>query len=412
MGRFSEWISNGAADQALVREKNRILHLQWLDEQQNQRRLLGGPDPQNTGGNRRDPVIWNAMPGQQQQPFQAGQIPGQPPPQGLLGMAQTPSLLNSGGYTDQQRQTYDRAFPADALKRMGEAMNPGPRKITAYAPGAQPTYEDTGQPAGPQVPFAPKEPTAPIGRVKNLPNRMAIQQEWGPAGWSNVGTPYSLDAPREQKEAPGLGKVYQDTYGGAPPPNHVPEVVNGKLTGRTVPMPGSEADPAVVERKRVTELRTARPKVESALNQTVAEFDKTLGVIDDIMSPDNDTGLGDVTGFGGTWLGRAITPPGLQSAKVQAKINQLKGRAFLGGIAQMKAASPTGATGLGATSEKEGQAVTDAQAALDQAQNLTDYKAALTQYRKAIADAKANIKSTFDKEYAVGGGGWSAVEVK
>ena len=42
----------------------------------------------------------------------------------------------------------------------------------------------------------PEEPSAPTTRVRNLPNRMAQQQQWNPGtnDWDDVGAPYALDA--------------------------------------------------------------------------------------------------------------------------------------------------------------------------------------------------------------------------
>lgn len=194
-------------------------------------------------------------------------------------------------------------------------------------------------------------------------------------------------------------QIYEETYGKLET-GMSPEVVGGRFTGKQVPTQGSSKDPATIEQNRLRELEAAFPKVSGAVDNTVGELDKTIAAIDEIISPQNDTGLGDITGFGGTAVGDAMTLPGSEGAKVRAKVKQVEGRAFLAGLQTMKASSPSGATGLGATSEREGAAVTQAQAALDRAQSKEDYTKALRDYRSALVDARKNIRTTFESEYA------------
>lgn len=229
-------------------------------------------------------------------------------------------------------------------------------------------------------------------------------------------------APKEDKPK-SIADVFRNKFGSGIPENYQPVLgPDGQPTGATKPITGSVADPEVIEQKRVRDLQASLPKAQGAFNGALSELDKTIGIVDEVLAPESDTGLGDVTGFGGTGVGSLFTLPGSDATKVQAKIDQLKGRAFLSGLATLKAASPNGSTGLGATSETEGKKVQDAQAALNQAQSAEDFKAALKEYRKALVEAKANIANTFREEFAPAfgagrpmqagaSGGWSAVEV-
>lgn len=254
----------------------------------------------------------------------------------------------------------------------------------------------------------PKPPEGfKVGQSREIQRgSLKVFQEFDGQKWNDISSGPAF-APREAKEAPGLGKQYLDTFGGAIPANHMPEIVNGKMTSRTVPIPGSEADPAVIETKRVQTLKQALPKAQGALDSTIADIKQTEDLIDEILSPASDTGLGDVTGFGGGTVGDAFTLGGTEGAKVRAKTKQLEARTMLDSLANLKASSPTGASGMGALSEREGEALRNARAALDRTQDMASYKAALVKYKEALAGTKTRLQSTFQQEYApvMGGGG-------
>lgn len=209
-----------------------------------------------------------------------------------------------------------------------------------------------------------------------------------------------MEAAKRPPQAPMTPvEMYQKNVG-ALEPGMTPEIVDGRITTRQVPIPNSSKDPAVIEQKRVKDLELSLPKTSAALQSSIGEFDKTIAAIDDVLDPQNAEGLGDVTGFGGTTIGKMLTPAGGDAARVQARLNQIRGRTFIAGMNALKAASPTGATGLGAASEREGENVIQAQAALDQAQSDEDYANALREYKAALVQAKNTIATTFQQEYA------------
>lgn len=205
--------------------------------------------------------------------------------------------------------------------------------------------------------------------------------------------------PAAPKEPKTPVQLYEERYGKIEP-GMSPEIANGVLTGRQIPAAGASKDPATIETARVKDLELSLPKASAALQSSLGEFDKTITAIDEVLSPDNAEGLGDVTGFGGTSIGKMLTPAGGDAARVQARLDQIRGRTFIAGMNALKAASPTGATGLGAASEREGENVIQAQAALNQAQSDEDYAKALREYKAALVQAKNTIASTFQQEYA------------
>ncbi len=78
---------------------------------------------------------------------------------------------------------------------------------------------------------------------------------------------------------------------------------------------------------------------------------------------------------------------------------------MLGALSDLKANSPTGASGLGALSEKEGEALRNAAAALDRTQDIDSYKTALGNYKKSLQATKGRLADAFQKEFAPALGG-------
>jgi hypothetical protein len=226
----------------------------------------------------------------------------------------------------------------------------------------------------------PRDPSAPLS-----PERFAQEKDLRRAS----------QAPQKAK---GAGELYKDKFGGDVESGMRPELdANGVPTGKQVPIEGGAKDPKVIEEKRQTDLRNILPKTRSALDASLKDIDATLDVIQRIR--DNPTGLGDVTGFGGTGIGKFLTLSGGDAAKAQSDIDQLTGKRFLAGMSALKAQSPTGSTGLGAASEREGQNVISASAALNQEQGDKDYLSRLDDYEKSLKGAKSNLESVFRSEF-------------
>lgn len=111
--------------------------------------------------------------------------------------------------------------------------------------------------------------------------------------------------------------------------------------------------------------------------KSIETADRTLTAIDNIL---NDPALPQAVGIGG------ILPaiPGTDQAGVIAKIDQLKGQAFLEAFNTLK--------GGGQITEVEGKKATDAIARLDRAQNLEDFTTALNELRSIVEAAKARAE--------------------
>lgn len=120
--------------------------------------------------------------------------------------------------------------------------------------------------------------------------------------------------------------------------------------------------------------------VERAIDAPAAiqQADTMLTTIDEIL---NDENLGWATGVTGGFLA-AI--PGTETRGTRARMNKLEGQAFLQAFESLK--------GGGAITEIEGQKATQAIAALDAAQNETDYRRALNSLRAVVVSAKARAE--------------------
>ena len=302
---------------------------------------------------------------------------------------------------------FDR--PAEPTERYAGAMaqiQDNPRAQIAAGPGVmdlakqfqapKPTYQNVdglglveipGDGSGPKVALG--TPKAPVEPKRYVVNGALVDQEGKPL----------YTAPKTEAQKTPV-EIYESIVGKLEPGMTAEVGPDGNITRRQIPMPGASKDPETIESTRVKDLELSLPKASAALESSVGEFNKTIAAIDDVLSPENATGLGDVTGFGGTAFGKLFTLPGGAGERVQGRLDQIRGRTFIAGLNALKATSPTGATGLGAASEREGENVIQAQAALNQAQSDEDYANALKEYRKALVGAKERLAGTFRQEYA------------
>lgn len=105
----------------------------------------------------------------------------------------------------------------------------------------------------------------------------------------------------------------------------------------------------------------------------------------------NHRGVEGITGRWGRWVGEpgafaqfATTFSSDDAGAALALYKQVTGGTFLAGLAKLKSASKTGATGLGAVSEREGDKVQSDAAALDRLQQPVDFRKQLGTYISEI----------------------------
>ncbi|MCD1644813.1 YcbK family protein [Aurantimonas coralicida] len=126
------------------------------------------------------------------------------------------------------------------------------------------------------------------------------------------------------------------------------------------------------QRSMGTEVGKGQGQAITSAPSQISSADQSLGLIDDIL---DDPNLGNVTG----WQGQLPTFQS-QNIDVEAKVDQLKGRAFAEAIQQM--------VGLGALSDAEGKAILQGAARLDYRQSDAGFKRSLGDLRSSIEKAR------------------------
>jgi hypothetical protein len=164
--------------------------------------------------------------------------------------------------------------------------------------------------------------------------------------------------------------------------------------------PLNEKDQAKVDDKKIAQ--------ESAYKEAVAS---AQGQYDAAVELYSHPGLNGILGPLGSKIGRA-GPGGEESALTtamnigsrQASLNastvwdRVVGGTFLAGLAKLKAASPTGSTGLGAVSDVEGQKVQAAAASLGRLQNLSSMRQHIAGYVQSIVEGVQRLGAAAAKE--------------
>lgn len=139
--------------------------------------------------------------------------------------------------------------------------------------------------------------------------------------------------------------------------------------------------------KRDQEVRDRATTVES----TRSNIDNSLSTIDRVLK---NPSLNDVLGsFEGGWMGAAKNVFSDEAQDVIADIETIKSQTFLNQLQKLKDASSTGASGLGALSEKEGERLMNGIQSLSRKQsekqftsNLQEVQRLLLKTRKTLSD--------------------------
>ena len=141
---------------------------------------------------------------------------------------------------------------------------------------------------------------------------------------------------------------------------------------------------APMPEKEVVKAGAAENKANAAYSEAMAGLQRQY---DAAVALHNHPGVEGITGRWGKWVGEDGMFPQLptwlsgdDARSALALYKQVTGGAFLAGLSKLKSASSTGATGLGAVSEKEGDKVQSDAAALDRLQEAQDFRRQLATY--------------------------------
>lgn len=166
--------------------------------------------------------------------------------------------------------------------------------------------------------------------------------------------------------------------------------VNSNLTAQTAGLKSK----AEVIGKTAGENLVTLPKAQQALNQAAYEAAKQIKNAGKVE--------GQVAGEG-SWAVGAIdanTPSFLPSTvDTIANIDQIDANNFINALGGLKAASPTGSTGLGAVSEAEGAKVQRGNFNFDRSQSEPQFLRNLGDYKAQIRNSLKNTVDVFNKTY-------------
>ncbi len=142
------------------------------------------------------------------------------------------------------------------------------------------------------------------------------------------------------------------------------------------------------------ENQTMLPKAQQALNQAAFEAAKQIRNASRVE--------GQVAGDGSWAVGSidANTPAILPSTvDTIANIEQIDSNNFINALAALKAASPTGASGLGSATEREGEKVQKANFNFDRSQSEPQFIRNVSDYKTQIRNSLKNTVDVFNKTY-------------
>jgi len=136
------------------------------------------------------------------------------------------------------------------------------------------------------------------------------------------------------------------------------------------------------------------PKVSGALEHAEDEIDSTVAAIDKLIK---SGGIGEIVGHAqGRWDWLAFSDQGRAALSLY---NMITAKGTLRALQSLKAASPTGASGLGSTSDGEMNTLTKSQGSLDRKQGEKDFIEGLNDYKAALIASKTRLKTVFDETY-------------
>jgi len=164
------------------------------------------------------------------------------------------------------------------------------------------------------------------------------------------------------------------------------------------------------EAKRFGELAEKLPVAKVALKNATDSIDDKIALVDSII---NDASLPTLTG-GGTAKYKSTVQSfnyfddGPNLADLQGQIDRLSSEGMFIRMQELRAASPTGSTGLAAQSNAEGQTLRESFAQLNQAQSFTKYKQELERIRAQLERTKLSLTNSFAAEFAPIRGGAAA----
>lgn len=142
-----------------------------------------------------------------------------------------------------------------------------------------------------------------------------------------------------------------------------------------------------------------RPKAEASLNAALSQADRMVNSIQALKEQAKNPSA---TGFAGQIL-RNIG--GTKAADLAANTTVADANNFINALAELKSNSPTGASGLGSLTEREGNKIQSLVANLDTTQSGPQLQKQYDNLAKEMNASKQRIQRAFNDYYGAGQGG-------
>jgi hypothetical protein len=262
-------------------------------------------------------------------------------------------IMNSQDLSQQQKlEALSQASPQFAQKRMELMLQP-PKPLNA-----------------PNVQFNPA--TGELMITQYDPNTGQLTMNGAPQGYG------------QQPQQPN-----QNNMGGMSDP----------MAGMT---PKARSEYQAERAKEMAAKESMRPKAQASLNSAIAQADRMVGSIQSLKEQAKDPSA---TGFAGQIL-RYIG--GTKAADLAANTTVADANNFINALAELKSNSPTGASGLGSLTEREGQKIQSLIANLDTTQSAPQLQKQYDNLAKELLASKERVQRAFDDYYGASEAGGSA----
>lgn len=208
-------------------------------------------------------------------------------------------------------------------------------------------------------------------------------------------------AAKATSESGSTVEIYKKKFGDVPA-GYIPVVgPDNQPTGALTPAPGSEKDPAVIDKAKREKLQAELPKADQYRQTGEQLIDNMLATIDRL---EKNPAVEDVTGSlqGSKWYpNTTIGIPGIgntaeDKANAWSDIQNLMNAAQVQGLNQMRSMSPTGGA-VGSVSEGEWPKLSSQIANLDP--KRSDFMERAAELKANLLKTKALLRDTFDKTY-------------
>ena len=179
------------------------------------------------------------------------------------------------------------------------------------------------------------------------------------------------------------------------PANYMPTFPDGAEYPTMVPIPGSEADPKVIEVNRVAALAKAKPAANKAYTTVMRQLDAIDGLAKTII---NDPNTNDVVG---SYEGRWFNPNQLlgdSNATAASNIRTFENNLQLRGMQAIREASPTGSAG-GQVSEVEWPKFSSQFGNIERIQDEDTFIANITQIKADMNQLRAELTRAYVDDY-------------